>query len=124
MKIAISTDSGKVSAHFGRCPEFTTVEIENGEVVERERIENPGHKRGYLPKFLKERGVDCIVAGGMGRRAVSMFEDFDIRTITGVNGDIGDVIRKIIDGEIEGAENLCSPGEGKGYGVSREDQDH
>jgi len=28
MKIAISTDAGFVSAHFGRCPSFTIAEIE------------------------------------------------------------------------------------------------
>ena len=26
MKVAISTDNGYVSAHFGRCPEFTILE--------------------------------------------------------------------------------------------------
>jgi len=30
MKIAISTDSGFVSEHFGRCPSFTIVEITDG----------------------------------------------------------------------------------------------
>lgn len=120
MKIAISTDSGKVSAHFGRCPEFTLVETENGGILERETIENPGHRRGYLPKFLKQKGVDFIIAGGMGMRAVSMFEDFGIKTVTGVEGRVDEVVRKIEDGKLEGSENLCSPGEGKGYGMKRE----
>ena len=28
MKVAVSTDNGNVSPHFGRCPEFTLVEID------------------------------------------------------------------------------------------------
>ena len=33
MKIAISTDGDFVSAHFGRCPEYTILDIENGKVI-------------------------------------------------------------------------------------------
>jgi predicted Fe-Mo cluster-binding NifX family protein len=124
MKIAISTDSGRVSTHFGRCPEFTLTRIEDGKVKSKEVIENPGHRRGYLPKFLNQRNVDCIIAGGMGRRAVSLFEDFDIRTVTGVEGNVDEVVEKLAKGELEGAENLCNPSKGKGYGLEREDSDH
>ncbi|MFP4115826.1 MAG: NifB/NifX family molybdenum-iron cluster-binding protein [Candidatus Aenigmatarchaeota archaeon] len=124
MKVAISTDSGNVSAHFGRCPEFTIAEIDSGKVKEKKTIENPGHRRGYLPKFMNEQNVDCMIAGGMGNRAAAMFEDFNIRTITGVKGRVDEVIRKLAQGNLEGAENLCDPGEGKDYGVEREDLDH
>ena len=30
MRIAISTDGSSVSGHFGRCPSFTIVDIEDG----------------------------------------------------------------------------------------------
>ena len=33
MKIAISTDGQYVSPHFGRCPTFTILEIENNKVM-------------------------------------------------------------------------------------------
>ena len=33
MRIAISTDGRYVSPHFGRCPSFTLVDIENGKTV-------------------------------------------------------------------------------------------
>jgi len=65
MKIAISTDGDIVSAHFGRCPSFTIVNIEEGKVVNKDVVDNPGHQPGALPKFLHEKGVDSIVAGGM-----------------------------------------------------------
>ena len=38
MKIAISSDSGIVSPHFGRAPEFTLVTIENNQLVEKKRL--------------------------------------------------------------------------------------
>jgi len=72
MKIAFSTDNGAVSAHFGRCPEFTIAEIDNGIVKESKTVANPGHEPGRIPEFLHGMGVEVIVAGGMGRRAVSL----------------------------------------------------
>jgi len=36
MRIVISSDNGNVAQHFGRCPEFTLVDIENGIVEKKE----------------------------------------------------------------------------------------
>jgi len=69
VKIAIATESGYVSAHFGRCPAYTLVDIENGKVVGQQDIPNPGHSPGFLPGYLSEKGVNVIIAGGMGPRA-------------------------------------------------------
>lgn len=121
MKIAISTDSEKVSEHFGRCPEFTVVEIEDKKVKDRKTISNPGHMTGFLPKFLKEQGVSCVIAGGAGFRAQELFEQFGIQLITGIQGNINDVIRELINGGIKQGEDMCSPGRGKGYGIKKED---
>jgi len=121
MKIAISRDSGKVSEHFGRCPEFTIVEIEDNKIKNKKVIENPGHMTGFLPKFLKEQGVSCVIAGGAGFRAQELFEQFRINLITGVKGDINNVIKDFIKGKIKQGNDFCSPGKGKGYGVKKED---
>ena len=88
MKVAISTDGGVVSEHFGRCPSFTIADVENETVVKREIVENPGHHPGFLPKFLHERGVECIIAGGMGMRATELFAEVGIETMVGISGSI------------------------------------
>lgn len=124
MKIAISTDENYVSAHFGRCPTFTFLVIEDGKLKMRETINNPGHQPGYIPQFLHEKGVECIVAGGMGMRATGFFNDFGIKTIVGVIGSLDDVIDKIIKGTLKGGESLCKPGSGKGYGLDKTECDH
>ncbi len=124
MRIAISTDRGTVSAHFGRCPSFTIVDIEEGKVSRREEIANPGHHPGYLPDFLHEKGVSCIIAGGMGQRASMLFSEKGIQTIMGVSGPIDEIIGKIENGTLEGGESLCSPGAGKGYGLDKTECDH
>jgi predicted Fe-Mo cluster-binding NifX family protein len=116
MKIAISTDGNFVSAHFGRCPNFTIVEIENGKLVKREIIDNPGHHPGYLPQFLSQHGVNCIIAG--------LFAEQAIQTVIGADGSIDEVIDKIIAGTLQGGENICKPGLGKGYGVAKTEHQH
>ena len=119
MKVAISTDSGKVCGHFGRAPDFTFIIIEDNKVIEKVTLPNPGHAVGTIPQFVNEQGANYMVTGGMGHRAVQFFEQYGIEVIMGVEGDIDDVIEKIIKGTLEGGESLCSPGGGKGYGVEK-----
>jgi len=119
MKIAISTDSGNVCAHFGRAPEFTFVTIEDNQVLKKEVLQNPGHSVGSIPQFVTQQGAKYMIAGGMGRRAEDFFNRYGIEVIVGVTGKIDDVIKKILDGTLEGGESLCAPGGGKGYGVEK-----
>jgi len=124
MKIAVSTDGNLVSLHFGRCPSFTIVEIEGNKLVKKKVIDNPGHHPGFLPKFLQEMGVECIIAGGMGTRAKELFDNAGIKTIMGITGPVNDVINQILKGTLEGGESLCKPGAGKGYGLDKTACDH
>jgi len=124
MRIAISTDGSDVSAHFGRCPHFTIIDMENGKVLTREVLENPGHAPGYIPEFLREKGVECVVAGGMGRRAEQLFDQAGIKIIVGVQGGIDEVIDKLLRGELKGGRSLCEPGKGKGYGHEKTERTH
>lgn len=121
MKIAISTHSSKVSAHFGRAPTFTFITIENDNLVKKEEFSNPGHTVGSIPKFVNKHGANYIIAGGMGHRARDFFEQYGINVIVGVQGTIDDVIRRILNGEIKtmSGDSLCTPGGGKGYGVEK-----
>jgi len=124
MRIAISTDGDYVSAHFGRCPLFTILDVENGRLLRKEVIENPGHQPGYIPQFLHQKGVECIVAGGMGMRAQGFFAEAGIQTILGATGKIDDLIEEIKNGTLKGGESLCKPGAGKGYGLDKSVCDH
>ncbi|MBN1502159.1 NifB/NifX family molybdenum-iron cluster-binding protein [Candidatus Woesearchaeota archaeon] len=121
MKYAISTDSGSVSEHFGRCPQFTIVEIDNNKLVKKEVIDNPGHRTGFLPKYFSEIGVDSVIAGGAGWRAQNFFQEYGINLVLGVSGKIDEVIDKLLKNELKSGQSYCSPGRGKGYGINKED---
>lgn len=120
MKIAISTENGAVSAHFGRCPQFTFIELQDGQVTSKETILNPGHHPGFLPKFLAEQGVKAVIAGGAGHRAQALFAEKNIELVLGVTGEIDTVIDLLCEGKLEGGESLCKTG-GKDH---HHDHDH
>jgi len=124
MKIAISTDGRKVSEHFGRCPEFTIVEIRDGKLLGNEVIPNPGHHPGFLPQFLRSKGVQCIVAGGMGARAQQLFAEQDIDTVLGISGCVDNIIEQLLNRTLKPGMSSCSPGLGKGYGIEKTECDH
>ena len=53
MRIAVASENGKVSEHFGHCKDFVIFDTENGQVNKSEAIPNPGHKPGFLPSSSK-----------------------------------------------------------------------
>jgi len=124
MRIAISTDGDYVSQHFGRCPSFTLVDVENGKLVKKEVVQNPGHTPGNIPQFLHGKGAVAVVCGGMGGRAQGFFDEFGIKTIIGVEGTIEEVIKKLENNSLQGGGSLCTPGAGKGYGIDKTECDH
>jgi predicted Fe-Mo cluster-binding NifX family protein len=106
-KIAIPCDGGKISQHFGHCPQFTMIKSEEGSVTNKEVISNPGHKPGFLPRFLSDQGVDCVLAGGMGARAVNLFEKNDIEVVTGATSSVDEAVKLYLEGNLETEEDIC-----------------
>ena len=82
-RIAIPTSDGTLDSHFGHCSHFTLFDIEGGKIAEETIIEAPPHQHGLLPRWLAERGVTDVVAGGMGERAMELLKSRDIRVFSG-----------------------------------------
>ncbi|MBU2437820.1 MAG: NifB/NifX family molybdenum-iron cluster-binding protein [Acidobacteria bacterium] len=108
MKVAIATENEFVSAHFGRCSTYSLFDITDGTITSRLEIENPGHQPGFLPCFLAEKGVDVVIAGGMGPRAQDLFTQNGIKHIRGVQGKVEDVIQAFLKNELQSGDDLCS----------------
>lgn len=85
MIIAIPVENGKLCLHFGHCPSFALMQIAPDEktIVARRDIDAPPHEPGLLPNWLFDRGVNLILCGGMGPRALEMFAQKGIEVITG-----------------------------------------
>ncbi|MDK2820931.1 MAG: hypothetical protein PWP31_896 [Clostridia bacterium] len=107
MKIAVANEGNMVAEHFGHCSKFSLFDIENGKVISREDIDNPGHKPGFLPVYLGNLGVKCVIVGGIGSRAVQLFAERGIEVIRGANGSIDAVIDTYLDGKLFDNDNMC-----------------
>lgn len=74
MKIAITTeDKINISEHFGGAPYFMVIRVEEGEVLDREVRNKPGHE-----KYASEEGhpqVDVMGKRGFGSQASKRHEE-------------------------------------------------
>lgn len=135
MRIAISAENAQgldssVAHHFGRCPYFALVDLEEKEIQGCQVIENPffaSHQPGQVPGFIKEQGVDVMISGGMGGRAIQFFSQFEIETATGAQG----TVREVVEGYLGGSLKSASPckesvehGHGQGHGHDHHGHDH
>jgi predicted Fe-Mo cluster-binding NifX family protein len=111
MIVAVATEENMVAQHFGRCPEYTLFTLADGSVAEKKVIPNPGHEPGFLPGYLAEMGVNTIIAGGMGPRAQSLFENQNIATYIGVSGPLQSVIEAYLTGELKSGPSTCEHGQ-------------
>lgn len=111
MKIAISTEDkagldSPISHHFGRCPCYVLVDMEGVSIASVKAIDNPyfqQHKPGMVPEFIKNHGVDVMISGGMGRRAIDFFDQFGIQVATGAVGNVRMTLELYMDGKLQGA---------------------
>lgn len=112
MRIAVSADDragldGVVSPHFGRCPSFVLVDVDGCEVRQVKVVENPyygRHQPGQVPKFINEQDADVMLTGGMGRRAITFFEEFGIEAVTGASGSVRRSLEQYLGGALDGAQ--------------------
>ncbi|MGI6248737.1 MAG: NifB/NifX family molybdenum-iron cluster-binding protein [Acutalibacteraceae bacterium] len=107
MKIAIASEGKTVTGHFGHCESFNIFEAEDGKVVSSTNIANPGHKPGFLPSFLNELGVNVIIAGGMGGRAVELFNEKGIEVVLGVTGTAEQAANDYLQGKLQPGGSIC-----------------
>lgn len=94
MKIVVPVAEGKLTQHFGHCGGFDSFEIaDDGKTVtKKDYIVAPPHEPGLLPKFLSEKAVTHIVAGGMGSRARDLFAERGITVCVGAAPEASDKI--------------------------------
>jgi len=113
MKIAVPMVQGRFSDHFGGAEGFGLFEVDEVSriVVSRVFQAAPPHERGAFPRWLKEQGADVILAGGMGPRAMQMFEHFGIHVVAGVSGgDPEALVKGFLDGTLQATGEGCSGG--------------
>lgn len=107
MRIAIAADGSEVSSHFGHCERYALYHIRGREIISQEYILNPGHEPGMLPRMLASCGITHVLAGGMGMKAVRLFEEQGIDVIVGIAGPVDEIALGFAKDRIVPGGNLC-----------------
>ncbi len=110
MKIAVPVANGRLAAHFGHCEQFAFLEVDgDGELLpETQYATPPPHEPGVLPAWLHTQGITHVIAGGMGQRALQLFQSHGIHVVVGAASD--DPIasaRSFLAGTLELTDNFC-----------------
>ena len=107
MRIAAAAMGTTVAGHFGHCENFMIFDTENGVITNQESVPNPGHKPGFLPNFLGDKGVEVIISGGMGGGAVDIFNERNIEVILGAAGDARACVEEYLKGNLHSTGSVC-----------------
>ena len=106
--IAIPVTSRSLCPHFGHCEQFAVFKVSDKEVVHERYLNPPPHEPGVLPAFLAREGVTDVIAGGIGQRAINIFNKHGINVYVGVDEKPArQIIREFLDGELKASANLC-----------------
>jgi ATP-binding protein involved in chromosome partitioning len=110
MRYAVPVSGGVVSLHFGHCEHFALIDVdeESKKITRKELAQSPGHEPGLLPEWLAEQGVAFVIAGGMGSRAQSLFQQNHIGVIIGaMESDPEKAVLNHLNGLLATGDNIC-----------------
>ncbi len=110
MKIAIPTSEGVLCPHFGHCQQFAVIEAnpDTKSIESTEMLTPPPHEPGVLPAWLSQMGCNLIIAGGMGARAVGMFQQNGVEVVIGAPvATPHDVVSSYLNGTLQIGKNVC-----------------
>lgn len=113
MRIAIPTVGGQLAAHFGRCEQFALFDVDSeaAKITSEEAVDAPPHEPGLLPRWLSERGVNIVIAGGMGGRAQGLFAGEGIEVALGVGvTEPQALVQDYLSGQLSTGRNVCDHG--------------
>jgi ATP-binding protein involved in chromosome partitioning len=110
MRYAVPVNGDMVSQHFGHCEHFALMDVDEKtkKITKKEMVSSPGHQPGLLPEWLAEQGVSFVIAGGMGSRAQSLFQQNRIGVIIGaVETDPERAVLSYLNGRLATGKNIC-----------------
>lgn len=102
-----TSDKVTIDGHFGHTKEFAIYEVQQTDISHVRYVTPPPHEPGVLPKFLREQGIDVIITGGMGQRAVALFQHHDIDVILGAKGRIDVNLNEYLGGFLSSQGSSC-----------------
>jgi len=107
--IAIPLENGILCAHFGHCEKFAIVEVVDNQISDVKELTPPEHVPGLYPKWVGEFGVTDVIAGGMGQKAINLFNDENINVFVGAPADSAiKLVTDFIENKLTLNANYCN----------------
>lgn len=108
LKIAIPLAEGILCNHFGHCEQFALVDLQGNNIIQKISVTPPPHEPGLLPRWLGEKGVNLIIAGGIGQRALGLFTEQGIKVLTGAPQlSVEELISHYVSQTLVTGANVC-----------------
>lgn len=108
MKIAIPTVNDALCDHFGHCQHFAVYEINNSQVVNKIMLPPPPHQPGVLPSWVAQQGVTDVIVGGIGQRAIDLFNQQGVNVYAGAESKKSDeLVDNFLKGTLVTQANKC-----------------
>ena len=108
-KIAVPVNENNIlDAHFGHCKYFVLAETTDKKIESKEIVQPPPHEPGVLPKWLAENGVTDVLAGGMGNRAIRLFNQHGVNVFVGAPTlEAEELISGFLNESLQFSANYC-----------------
>ncbi len=107
--IAIPLENGKLCAHFGHCQSFEIIHVDNNNITQIKEIIPPQHEPGLYPKWVAEFGTTDVIAGGMGQKAITLFNQQKINVFVGAPIKTSEeLVRDFLDNKLMLNANYCN----------------
>lgn len=107
MRIAVPYENGQVFQHFGHTEQFKLYEVDNGQVTGAEIIGSEGAGHHALADLLAGKGVDVLIAGGIGQGAVDALARAGVELVSGAEGTADEAVQAYLRGELKSKEANC-----------------
>jgi predicted Fe-Mo cluster-binding NifX family protein len=111
LRLALPVTNGRLHAHFGGSREFALVDVDltAQTVFALTIVPAPPHQPGLFPRWLRQLGVNTVVAGGIGQRAIDLFTRHNITVRAGQPGTPVEVLAAaFLSGRLERAPEPCA----------------
>ena len=107
-KVAIPLENGILCSHFGHCQQFAIMDTEDTKISHVDLLTPPPHEPGLLPGWLAEKGVTDVIAGGMGQRAIDLFNQQKINVFVGAEiKDHTELTEDLLKDRLKAGANYC-----------------
>jgi len=105
-------ENGELCAHFGHCQKFAIVNVVNSQIVDISEVTPPEHQPGLYPRWISEYKVTDVIAGGMGQKAIQLFNEQDINVFVGApTKPAKELVNDFLNNKLELQANYCDHGE-------------